>query len=69
MLRIDWGGDNKRRVQGIYICIGFFLDFKRCLVCGNERMIASRWETSFYLAAAAFVDTCVDKENLHSCLD
>jgi len=31
-------------------------------------MIASRWEISSYLvvavAAAAFVDTCADKENL-----
>jgi hypothetical protein len=29
-------------------------------------MIASKWEiSSFLVAAVAFVDKCVDKENLH----
>lgn len=53
----------EKRVKGIHY--GLF-GFKRYLVCGNDRMIASRWEISSYLAAvaAAFVDTCADKENL-----
>jgi len=64
-------GDSKKEFR-VYIFMIFFFGVKRFLVCGNDRMIASRWETFSCLAAvvvAPFVDRYADKENLHSYLN